>query len=58
MVLNRPWSGQLIHRIYYLLYFKSLSGSCPESRRVSPGVGVQGMPAEQWNKPDQLEQKE
>lgn len=34
MVLNRPWPGQLIDRIYYLLYFKSLSGSCPESRRV------------------------
>lgn len=23
MVLNRPWSGQLIDRIHYLLYFKS-----------------------------------
>lgn len=36
MVLNRPWPGQLIHRIY-LLYFKSLSGSCPESRGVFDG---------------------
>lgn len=37
MVLNRPWSGQLIDRVYYLLYFKSLSGSCPESRGVFHG---------------------
>lgn len=37
MVLNRPWSGQLIDRIYYLSYFKSLSGSCPESRGVFDG---------------------
>lgn len=37
MVLNRPWPGQLIDRIYYLLYFKSLSSSCPESRRAFDG---------------------
>lgn len=37
MVLNRPWPGQLIDRIYYSLYFKSLNGSCLESRRVFDG---------------------
>lgn len=34
MVLNRPWPGQIIYRIYYLLYLQSPSGSCPESRIV------------------------
>jgi len=42
MVLNRPWPGRLIDRIYHLLYFKSLSGSCPESRSVFAGSVPRG----------------
>lgn len=59
MVLNRPWPGQLIDRIYYLLYFKSLNGSCPERGKSLMGTVpwgvVEGMPAELWNTPAQLE---
>lgn len=60
MVLNRPWPGQLIHRIY-LLYFKSLSSSCPESRGVFDGDCPLGWVCracqQSCEQPDQLEQK-